>query len=747
MKDLINILTNSLLKDKDITSLALTNEIKVNQPPRHWNLTKRIPNFNPVSIQVGDKITIKPKQKTPSLDIKTFSFIVNSIERADENGFLDPNEEFYYFNFKKENSSETYSYSSQQLMWFNQNNLDEIRINQPGKVTLDQLKSLESKIEATDDPKERASSAIQCAEKVLFMFEKEYPNDKRPRQAIEAAKKYLEDPTEENRKIADNASQMARAASLVPSAAALYASYAADAAACAATSNFSYFAAYDAIKAFKLYNNLNEIKVNQPNEYDANIYLYENSYLTRDPEPIKGSLSFIEKKVIDLLLSYDRYRKSDDYWAIVKDNKAQQELFRVKKINDKYVKYNLNEIKVNQPNNSNKTWQECFDEAKRNARFQYDNYGEGFDDEEIYYNATRCFKEKTGLDINTLELDEIKVNQPVGQKLKAFQNPSGAFYLILNNIPSKNDTTKKHSIKIGRFDKKINQITFYLAEHTIDDFKKYLKDKGVLYNIISDDGLDIGIDIKYFKIKPINKWTIYDDDIENFDKILGEIKVNQPNSKEYKFNPEFQEWIDSDWDDIRYEFDEGTADAIWLFNMISPDNKILEKNDINVFLNKHKDMWEGDADSLIKFLLNYRVIIPSNSQITENKINKPTNLKDAIKSLTEYMIDQGMNIEPLPKLIMIDNDSENANDILGKTAYYNPSDCSITLYTLNRHPKDVMRSYTHEMIHRIQDNENRLNNINTTNTNEGGELLDLEREAYEKGNITFRNWEDLIKNQ
>ena len=32
MKDLINLLTNSLLKDKDITSLALTNEIKVNQP-------------------------------------------------------------------------------------------------------------------------------------------------------------------------------------------------------------------------------------------------------------------------------------------------------------------------------------------------------------------------------------------------------------------------------------------------------------------------------------------------------------------------------------------------------------------------------------------------------------------------------------------------------------------------------------------------------------------------------------------
>jgi sugar-specific transcriptional regulator TrmB len=119
---------------------------------------------------------------------------------------------------------------------------------------------------------------------------------------------------------------------------------------------------------------------------------------------------------------------------------------------------------------------------------------------------------------------------------------------------------------------------------------------------------------------------------------------------------------------------------------------------------------------------------------------------DALKSLVEYMIDQGMNIQPLPSLYIINNDVKNANDILGKTAYYDPNNCSITLYTLNRHPKDILRSFCHEMIHRIQDNEDRLNNINTTNTNEDGDLPEIEREAYEKGNIIFRNWEDFIKN-
>jgi hypothetical protein len=126
--------------------------------------------------------------------------------------------------------------------------------------------------------------------------------------------------------------------------------------------------------------------------------------------------------------------------------------------------------------------------------------------------------------------------------------------------------------------------------------------------------------------------------------------------------------------------------------------------------------------------------------------SQPTDFKNALALLTKYMLNQGMNITPLPKLRIINNDVKNAENILGRTAYYDPNDCSITLYTLNRHPKDVLRSYTHEMIHRIQDNEGRLGNVNTTNTNEDGDLDQLEREAYEHGNMTFRNWEDSIKN-
>lgn len=139
-----------------------------------------------------------------------------------------------------------------------------------------------------------------------------------------------------------------------------------------------------------------------------------------------------------------------------------------------------------------------------------------------------------------------------------------------------------------------------------------------------------------------------------------------------------------------------------------------------------------------------------NAEIAENILLENTSFqlpdfKTYLTSLTKYMVDQGMNIKPYPALKIINNDFKNAENMLGKTAYYDPTNCSITLYTLNRHPKDILRSYAHEMIHRMQDNEGRLKNITTTNTNEDGDLEELEKEAYLKGNICFRNWEDTIK--
>ena len=67
--------------------------------------------------------------------------------------------------------------------------------------------------------------AIYCAEAVLHIFEEKYPNDNRPRKAIEAAKEYLKHPTEENKQAAYAYAAAAYDAAYAAYDAAAYAAY------------------------------------------------------------------------------------------------------------------------------------------------------------------------------------------------------------------------------------------------------------------------------------------------------------------------------------------------------------------------------------------------------------------------------------------------------------------------------------------------------------------------------------------
>jgi hypothetical protein len=118
------------------------------------------------------------------------------------------------------------------------------------------------------------------------------------------------------------------------------------------------------------------------------------------------------------------------------------------------------------------------------------------------------------------------------------------------------------------------------------------------------------------------------------------------------------------------------------------------------------------------------------------------NYKQHIKDLTKYFLKKYPNIKQTPKVIFKHNDVNNATNFFGKTAYYDPNTKTIVLYTEGRHPKDIVRSYSHEYIHFIQDMENRLGDISTQNTTEDDHLQNIEKEAYLEGNITFRNWAD-----
>ena len=124
--------------------------------------------------------------------------------------------------------------------------------------------------------------------------------------------------------------------------------------------------------------------------------------------------------------------------------------------------------------------------------------------------------------------------------------------------------------------------------------------------------------------------------------------------------------------------------------------------------------------------------------------SKDIDYKQMIQDLTSYMVKKGRNIEPLPKIEFIDGDLENAKEFLGKTAYYDPNTQTIVLYTEGRHPKDIVRSFSHEMVHHTQFLEDRLGDIQTTNTTKDNNLDKIEQEANLVGTMTFRNFTDSI---
>ena len=131
--------------------------------------------------------------------------------------------------------------------------------------------------------------------------------------------------------------------------------------------------------------------------------------------------------------------------------------------------------------------------------------------------------------------------------------------------------------------------------------------------------------------------------------------------------------------------------------------------------------------------------------VKEHSMGETIDLLPYLAKLTQHMINKGYNIEPLPGLTLVDDDVSNAEDFFGKTAYYDPNERVIVLYTQGRHPKDIARSYAHEMIHHIQNLEDRLGDITTTNTQEDDYLNDIEAEANLKGTMTFRNWTDSLQ--
>ncbi len=103
-----------------------------------------------------------------------------------------------------------------------------------------------------------------------------------------------------------------------------------------------------------------------------------------------------------------------------------------------------------------------------------------------------------------------------------------------------------------------------------------------------------------------------------------------------------------------------------------------------------------------------------------------------------------------PPKLFLKSDSKNAEETLGKTAYYDPQNKSITLFVVGRHPKDILRSFSHELVHHTQNLRGDLapEKMTSTGANYAQEcphMRNMEKEAYLQGNMCFRDWEDQHK--
>ena len=131
----------------------------------------------------------------------------------------------------------------------------------------------------------------------------------------------------------------------------------------------------------------------------------------------------------------------------------------------------------------------------------------------------------------------------------------------------------------------------------------------------------------------------------------------------------------------------------------------------------------------------------------QNKTSKDLSVLEGLVSKFYPYAQRTMNFSGPLRLSFV-SDEENSQNPLGKTAYYSPSDREIVIYTDNRHTKDILRSFSHELVHHLQNCRGEFDG--EIETNEGyaqnnKHLRKMEEEAYLIGNLCFRDWEDSNK--
>ena len=122
----------------------------------------------------------------------------------------------------------------------------------------------------------------------------------------------------------------------------------------------------------------------------------------------------------------------------------------------------------------------------------------------------------------------------------------------------------------------------------------------------------------------------------------------------------------------------------------------------------------------------------------ENKIDM---LNYWIEEIVKFLRTK-MDIDPLPK-IRLDQTPNPEDELFIKTGYYEPVNNELVLFIDNRHIKDILRTFCHEMVHRNQnlvDPEEFQNSTSSLPLEQDKNLKHIESEAFLYGNLLFREF-------
>ena len=166
-----------------------------------------------------------------------------------------------------------------------------------------------------------------------------------------------------------------------------------------------------------------------------------------------------------------------------------------------------------------------------------------------------------------------------------------------------------------------------------------------------------------------------------------------------------------------------------------------------ISLVKNKGLDDKEID-VLRQLIGKKKIVKENLSI--NNVSG-TDVAELIENINKfYPYAQEYLKFDRPVSLNLVSDPDNAKDTFGKTAYYNPNNDEVTIFVDKRHPKDMIRSFSHELVHHTQNCRGEFDKDFVAGENyveEDDHLNLMEREAYEKGNMCLRYYESYLKKE